>query len=49
MLEVIKILLVEDDEDDYFLIFDYLVQCELFMFELMWVINSLDVVKVLKK
>jgi len=42
MSEVIKILLVEDDEDDYFLTSDYLAQCESPTFELTWVTNSLD-------
>ena len=48
MSEVIKILLVEDDEDDYFLTSDYLAQCESPTFELTWVTNSLDAVEVLK-
>ena len=48
MSEVIKILLVEDDEDDYFLTSDYLPQCESPTFELTWVTNSLDAVEVLK-
>jgi len=48
MTEVIKILLVEDDEDDYFLTSDYLAQCESPTFELTWVTNSNDAVEVLK-
>ena len=48
MTEVIKILLVEDDEDDYFLTSDYLAQCESPSFELTWVTNSLDAVEALK-
>lgn len=48
MSEVIKILLVEDDEDDYFLTSDYLEQCESPKFELTWVTNSLDAVEALK-
>ena len=48
MSEVIKILLVEDDEDDYFLTSDYLAQCESPTFELTWVTNSLDAVEALK-
>ncbi len=46
MSEVIKILLVEDDEDDYFLTSDYLAQCESPTFELTWVTNSLDAVSI---
>ncbi|MBT3136735.1 response regulator [Alteromonas sp. ALT199] len=48
MSEVIKILLVEDDEDDYFLTSDYLAQCESPTFELTWVTNSQDAVEALK-
>ncbi|WP_394224343.1 response regulator [Alteromonas gracilis] len=48
MTEVIKILLVEDDEDDYFLTSDYLAQCESPTFELTWVTNSNDAVEALK-
>ena len=48
MSEVIKILLVEDDEDDYFLTSDYLERCESPKFELTWVTNSLDAVEALK-
>ena len=48
MTEVIKVLLVEDDEDDYFLTSDYLEQCESPSFELTWVTNSLDAVEALK-
>ncbi|MHC6646637.1 response regulator [Alteromonas sp. HB246098] len=48
MSEVIKILLVEDDEDDYFLTSDYLEQCESPKFELTWVTNSLDAIEALK-
>ena len=40
MSEVIKILLVEDDEDDYFLTSDYLEQCDSPKFELTWVTNK---------
>ncbi len=49
MTEVIKVLLVEDDEDDYFLTSDYLARCESPKFELTWVTNSKDAVYVLKK
>ncbi|GEA06498.1 hypothetical protein KUL42_12590 [Alteromonas sp. KUL42] len=48
MTEVIKILLVEDDEDDYFLTSDYLAQCESPTFELTWVTNSGSAVEALK-
>ena len=48
MAEVIKILLVEDDEDDYFLTSDYLANCESPKFELTWVTNSADALDVLE-
>ena len=48
MSEVIKVLLIEDDEDDYFLTSDYLAQCESPKFELTWVTNSRDAVESLK-
>lgn len=40
MSEVIKVLLVEDDEDDYFLTADYLSQCESPSFNITWVTNG---------
>ena len=40
MSEVIKVLLVEDDEDDYFLTADYLSQCESPSFNVTWVTNG---------
>ncbi|MBU3023223.1 response regulator [Aestuariibacter sp. A3R04] len=40
MSEVIKVLLVEDDEDDYFLTADYLSQCESPSFAVTWVTNG---------
>lgn len=49
MTEVIKILLIEDDEDDYFLTSDYLEQCESTQFELTWVTDSDAAVEALKE
>ena len=40
MTEVIRVLLVEDDEDDYLLTSDYLTHIESPKFELTWVTNS---------
>ncbi len=48
MTEVIKVLLVEDDEDDFFLTSDYLEQCQEPKFEITWVTNSEDAVKALE-
>lgn len=48
MTEVIKILLIEDDEDDYFLTSDYLAQCKSPAFELTWVTDSKSAVEALK-
>ncbi|BFT30014.1 hypothetical protein D210916BOD24_11900 [Alteromonas sp. D210916BOD_24] len=48
MTEVIKVLLIEDDEDDYFLTSDYLARCESPKFEMTWVTNSDDAVGALK-
>ncbi len=40
MTEVIRVLLVEDDEDDYLLTSDYLTHIESPKFELTWVTDS---------
>lgn len=44
MSEVIRVLLVEDDEDDYFLTADYLSQCKEPRFDITWVTNSAEAV-----
>jgi two-component system sensor histidine kinase/response regulator len=49
MTEVIKILLIEDDEDDYFLTSDYLERCESTTFELTWVTDSDAALEALKE
>ena len=49
MTEVIKILLIEDDEDDYFLTSDYLERCESTQFELTWVTDSDAALEALKE
>ena len=40
MAEVIRVLLVEDDEDDYFLTADYMSQCDDPKFHITWVTNG---------
>ena len=40
MSEVIRVLLVEDDEDDYFLTADYMSQCDEPRFHITWVTNG---------
>jgi len=47
--EVIRVLLIEDDEDDYFLTSDYLQQCEEPQFQLTWVTNSADAIDALQR
>ncbi len=49
MDEVIRVLLVEDDEDDYFLTSDYLSQCSSPAFHLTWVTNSSDALDTLQR
>ncbi len=49
MTEVIRVLLIEDDEDDYFLTSDYLLQCEEPRFQLTWVTNSADAIDALQR
>ena len=49
MAEVIKILLIEDDEDDYFLTSDYLERCESPQFRLTWVTDSDAALEALKE
>lgn len=49
MTDVIRILLIEDDEDDYYLTADYLSQCEEPRFKITWVTNSADALNVLKR
>ena len=48
MAEVIRVLLIEDDEDDYFLTSDYLEQCDSPTFKLTWVTNSADAIEALQ-
>ena len=48
MADVINILLIEDDEDDYFLTSDYLTQCDSPSFRLTWATNSDEALKALK-
>lgn len=48
MAEVIRVLLIEDDEDDYFLTSDYLEQCDSPTFQLTWVTNSADAIEALQ-
>jgi len=47
--EVIRVLLVEDDEDDYFLTADYLARCKEPRFKLTWVTNSRDALHALQQ
>ncbi|CAD5270640.1 Signal transduction histidine kinase [Alteromonas sp. 38] len=49
MTEVIRVLLIEDDEDDYFLTSDYLLQYEEPRFQLTWVTNSADAIDALQR
>lgn len=49
MEDVIRVLLIEDDEDDYFLTSDYLSQCESPAFQLTWVTNSSDALDILQR
>ncbi len=49
MTEVIKILLIEDDEDDYFLTSDYLERCDSPQFRLTWVTDSDAALEALKE
>lgn len=49
MEDVIHVLLIEDDEDDYFLTSDYLSQCESPSFQLTWVTNSSDALDILQR
>lgn len=49
MSEIIRVLLIEDDEDDYFLTSDYLQQCNNPQFHLTWVTNSADAVNELQR
>ncbi|MCW8108252.1 response regulator [Alteromonas ponticola] len=49
MTDIIRVLLIEDDEDDYFLTADYLSQCEDPRFQLSWVTNGEDALAALKK
>lgn len=49
MTEVIRVLLVEDDEDDYFLTADYMSQCPEPRFHITWVTNGQEAVEVLQK
>ncbi len=44
MTDVIRVLLIEDDEDDYFLTADYLSQCQEPRFDITWVTNSAEAV-----
>lgn len=44
MTDVIRVLLIEDDEDDYFLTADYLSQCKEPRFDITWVTNSTEAV-----
>ena len=44
MSELIRVLLIEDDEDDYFLTADYLSQCKEPRFDITWVTNSAEAV-----
>jgi two-component system sensor histidine kinase/response regulator len=47
--DVIRVLLIEDDEDDYYLTSDYLEQCENPQFQITWVTNSADAVDALQQ
>lgn len=49
MTDIIRVLLVEDDEDDYFLTADYLSRCEEPRFKVTWVTNSSDALSALKR
>ncbi|MAI64198.1 MAG: hybrid sensor histidine kinase/response regulator [Alteromonas sp.] len=49
MTEVIKILLIEDDEDDYFLTSDYLERCDSPKFLLTWATDSDSAIEALKQ
>ena len=49
MSDVIRVLLIEDDEDDYFLTSDYLQGCEEPKFQLTWVTNSADAIDALQR
>lgn len=49
MADVIRVLLIEDDEDDYYLTSDYLEQCENPQFQITWVTNSADAVDALQQ
>ncbi|WP_414827805.1 response regulator [Alteromonas sp. H39] len=49
MTDVIRVLLVEDDEDDYFLTADYLSRCEEPRYKVSWVTNSADALSALKR
>ncbi|GGW89930.1 response regulator [Alteromonas halophila] len=49
MEDVIRVLLIEDDEDDYFLTSDYLDRCESPSFHLTWVTNSSDALDILQR
>ncbi|QJR82311.1 response regulator [Alteromonas pelagimontana] len=49
MTDIIRVLLIEDDEDDYFLTADYLSQCEDPKFQITWVTNSAHAVKAFNK
>lgn len=44
MSDLIRVLLIEDDEDDYFLTADYLSQCKEPRFDITWVTNSSEAV-----
>lgn len=44
MSDLIRVLLIEDDEDDYFLTADYLSQCKEPRFDITWVTNSAEAV-----
>ncbi len=49
MNDIIRVLLIEDDEDDYFLTADYLSQCENPRFQISWVTNGEDALAALQK
>jgi signal transduction histidine kinase len=49
MTDVIKILLIEDDEDDYFLTSDYLANIDSPTFEVTWVTNGRDAIQALSE
>ena len=49
MSDVIRVLLIEDDEDDYFLTSDDLQGCEEPKFQLTWVTNSADAIDALQR